>query len=201
MGVLLVLKELETERLLLNPGSNRRDNAPFIRMLTDDGDFRDFSGVDPTETNIMMFENYFEKDSCYYAIFEKDSLEQEMIGYVGIGYQKQHYEVEFYISKSYRNRGYCTEALKMLIDEAFKGNLMWRDGCGKETYLSIREIHATTISSNIPTVRVLEKCGFIKTPEAAFIFRIFIDPETKDVYENDVTEYLLKAPAEDKTVL
>lgn len=35
-------KKIETERLLLVPGSNARDDAHFIHMLRNDGDFRDF---------------------------------------------------------------------------------------------------------------------------------------------------------------
>ena len=42
-------KKIETERLLLIPGSNVRDDAPFIHMLRNDGDFRDFCGIEVFE--------------------------------------------------------------------------------------------------------------------------------------------------------
>lgn len=42
-------KKIETERLLLIPGSNARDDAHFIHMLRNDGDFRDFCGIEYSE--------------------------------------------------------------------------------------------------------------------------------------------------------
>lgn len=38
--------KIETEHLMLIPGNNARDNAPFIHMLKDDGDFRTFCGIE-----------------------------------------------------------------------------------------------------------------------------------------------------------
>lgn len=107
-------RQFTTEHLILLPGKNQRDNDFFKDMLHKDGDFRIYSGVASTEKNIQMFQNYFEvNESCFYAIFEKEHREH-FIGYVGIGYQHQRFEAEFYISRPYRNRGYCTEALKRL---------------------------------------------------------------------------------------
>ncbi|MCM1048530.1 MAG: GNAT family N-acetyltransferase [Clostridiales bacterium] len=184
-------KELKTKRLLLLPGDNERDNAPFLKMLRMDGDFRLFSGVDPMEKNILEFQNYFEKKQCcLYAIFLKDRPE-EMIGYAGISYRKEERtEAEFYISKYYRNNGYCTEALNKVCEEAFQGNLKWRDKKGKEVCPIINKLNATTISTNLAAVRVLEKCGFLKNTEIAFCLQVFIDPDDEDVvYDNEVSEY------------
>lgn len=94
--------------------------------------------------------------SCFYAIFERESLEK-MIGYAGIGYQSQHLEVEFYLSKSYRNRGYCTEALRRLCREAFAGNLNWIDKDGAKSSLIVDKLYATTISGNFSAIKVIEK--------------------------------------------
>ena len=38
-------KDLETDRLFLLPGRDERDNEPFLRMLREEGNFRDFCGV------------------------------------------------------------------------------------------------------------------------------------------------------------
>lgn len=35
---------IETDRLLLRPGKNNTDDEPFITMLREDGDFKDFCG-------------------------------------------------------------------------------------------------------------------------------------------------------------
>ena len=37
-------KMIETDRLLLRPGKNNTDDEPFITMLREDGDFKDFCG-------------------------------------------------------------------------------------------------------------------------------------------------------------
>lgn len=184
-------RQFMTERLLLLPGNNKRDNDTFLEMLRKDGDFRTFSGVEPTEKNILMFWDYLEiNESCFYSIFEKEHPER-MIGYAGISYQHQHFEVEFYLSKSYRNRGYCTEALQRLCLETFGGNLRWRNEEGIKTELSIDKLYATTISNNFPAMRVMEKCGFIKNPEFVMLFQIFIDPDDNTLYENDIAEYVV----------
>lgn len=185
-------RQFMTERLLLLPGNNKRDNDIFLEMLRKDGDFRAFSGVDPTEKYILMFRDYLEiNESCFYSIFEKEYPEK-MIGYVGISYQHQHFEVEFYISKSYRNRGYCTEALQRLCLEAFGGNLRWRNEEGIKTKLSIDKLYATTISDNLSAIKVLEKSGFIKEPNCVMLFQIFIDPDDNTLYENDIAEYVVE---------
>lgn len=36
---------IETERLFLIPGITARDDEPFIQMLRNDGNFRDFCGL------------------------------------------------------------------------------------------------------------------------------------------------------------
>lgn len=185
--------ELETARLILRLGNNQRDNENFLKMLRQDGDFRNFSGVAPTEKNILMFENYFEsQDICCYAIFDKEHIEQGMIGYVGLGIQKQRFEVEFYVSKPYRSRGYCTEALERFIKEVFAGRLLWRNQDGRESELVVDTLYATVIAGNLPAVRVLDKCGFIKNPEIAALFQMLLDTDNNMTYENDIEEYILR---------
>lgn len=153
--------EYETERLVLKPGDNERDNGPFLKMIREDGDFRDFCGLDFSESRLCAFYDYIGFES-YYSIFFKDSPD-EMIGYAGIGYQHERYEVEFYISKPYRNKGYCTEALKKILEATKRGEIRWRKRNGQSVFIKEKEIFASVISTNVPAIRVLEKCGFQKT--------------------------------------
>ncbi|MCM1241837.1 MAG: GNAT family N-acetyltransferase [Roseburia sp.] len=98
-----------------------------------------------------------------------------MIGYAGISYRGQERtEAEFYVSKPYRNHGYCTEALQKVCEEAFLGNLKWRNKEGKEVCPVIDKLYATTISANHAAVKVLEKCGFSKNTEIAFCLQVLI---------------------------
>lgn len=54
-------KKIETEPLLLIPDSNARDDVPFIHMLRNDGDFRDFCGIEFSEKYLAEFKKYFER--------------------------------------------------------------------------------------------------------------------------------------------
>lgn len=184
-----------TERLLLRRGDNSRDNDPFLHMLKADGDFRAFSGAELTDRSLANFENYFEHPgSCYYAVFLKNDAYREMIGYAGFSLHHERIEAEFYISKSHRGNGYCTEALKKLLEEAFKGNLRWKNESEEKIPLLAQTIYATTIDTNAPAVRALEKCGFIKNPDMGVCFQFLIDPETDDTYANTIAEYVLFPP-------
>ena len=184
---------LTTEHLMLCPGENARDNAPFLKMLRGDGDFRIFSGVEPTENNVLEFQNYFEREKCcFYAIFLID-CQEEMIGYVGISYRREERtEAEFYVSKAHRGQGYCTEALHKICEEVSQGNLKWRDETGEQIPIEIDKLYATTISDNLAAVKVLEKCGFVENREMVLVFQIFIDPDDEDkVYDNEISDYVL----------
>lgn len=48
-------REIETKRLKLLPGSNKRDSKPFLKMLREDGNFREFCGVEFSEKNLSEF--------------------------------------------------------------------------------------------------------------------------------------------------
>lgn len=184
-------RQFTTERLLLLPGNNERDNDSFIEMLRQDGDFEIFTGAEPTEKNIRMFHNYLEcKGSCFYTVFEKENP-QKLLGYVGIGYQKQRFEAEFYISKQYRNKGYCSETLKRLCGEAFSENLEWIGRDGEKSKLIVDEIYATVLVENDLAGSVLEKCGFIRNPVVILAVEVYLDAD--DITSaNGVKEYVLK---------
>ncbi len=182
-------KMLETRRLLLRPGSNARDSASFLQMLREDGDFRMFCGVDLSEDRLLSFSDYFERsghDECIYSVFEKDAPER-FIGYVGF-HREERYELEFYISKPYRSRGYCTEAARAAVGQLF-GEGLSVDGAA----LTENRLYSSTIVDNIPAVRVLEKLGFKRnTPEDGPVLLMvgFIDDDG-NFTENSVAEYVL----------
>ena len=45
-------REIETKRLKLLPGVNKRDSKPFLKMLREDGNFQEFCGVEFSEKNL-----------------------------------------------------------------------------------------------------------------------------------------------------
>ncbi|MBB2182800.1 GNAT family N-acetyltransferase [Lachnospiraceae bacterium MD1] len=179
-------KILVTERLILLPGLNTRDSKPFLKMLREDGDFRMFCGVDPTEDRIQRFASYFEeKGNCLFSIYRKE-VSDAFIGYVGVRYQKNRYEVEFYIGKDYRGNGYCIEALSLICSTSMSEGLSMDN-----KKIVFDEIHATTISDNIATIKTLEKCGFVKRDDVVG-FNIYIDPSNNSSFDYKIAEYVLK---------
>ena len=70
-------KKIETERLLLFPGSNARDDAHFIHMLRNDGDFRDFCGIEFSEKYLAEFKNYLERQDMK-SVFIQYFLREQM---------------------------------------------------------------------------------------------------------------------------
>ena len=185
----------ETNRLILRPGDSGRDDKPFLTMLREDGDFRIFCGVDPSEERIQEFAGYFsEKKLCLFSLFRKD-VPDEFIGYAGIGFhQSGRYEAEFYLARKYRGHGYCTEALEAILQILFTEGLSM-DG---ET-ICLNEVYATTIADNEATVRLLESTGFIKSTDVERstegpvpVINLFIDPVDESVVVNPLVEYILR---------
>ena len=163
-----------------------------MTMLRVDGDSRDFFGVDLTEDNLLTLGEYFDcPESCYYTIFRKGGASGEMIGHIGFSYreERKRVEAEFYLSKPYRGKGYCREAMEKLIGEVFSGNLSWQNAQA----ISVQEIHAVTFLSNKAAAKVLEKSGFVKNLSALMLFQLPIDPKT-ETSSDMICDYVIRVP-------
>lgn len=190
-------REMETKNLILRPSLNIRDSESFCYMLKNDGDFRAFCGVDYSDEQLLHFSNYFEvKNSCLYSVFSKE-IPGEFIGYVGLGYQNERFELEFYVAKKYRGNGYCAEASDVFIKELFERGVSM-DG----RLLKLDSIYATTIKDNISAIKTLEKIGFVRRTEGPVPFAsVFVNPAEEVLYTNIINEYVLKKPNLIQTVL
>ena len=74
------------------------------------------------------------------------------IGVVGIGNKPEvdnEIEIAYFVSREYRNQGYITEAANALITWAFQT-------------LKIDSLMAIVEPENLPSQRVVEKCGFTR---------------------------------------
>lgn len=151
-------RKIETKRLNLLPGVNMRDSKPFLKMLREDGDFQGYCGVKFSEKNLSKFATYFERtgqEECIYSIFPKDSIE-EFIGYVGFHRELNgDYEIEFYIAKNYRRKGYCEEACKAVIKQIFGEGLSV-----DYNQITVDRLYVTTLAENTPAIELLKKIGF-----------------------------------------
>ena len=106
-----------------------------------------------------MDEGFFERnkapcyDICiYYSIHLPET--DEMIGYVGFCNDPDHpccNEIEYYIFKHFRQRGYAYEAVSTLIEKLFAGEIVDR---------YVEEIRASVVWKNDPSMNLLWKLGF-----------------------------------------
>ena len=188
---------IQTKRLMLLPGNNARDNSSFLQMLKEDGDFYLFCGVTYSDENLLGFSDYFEREIMF-AIYLRDHPEK-MIGYIGLAERHGRYEVEFYIKKSERRKGYCSEALQALCGSVFSGRIVTETGDGTRVPLTLHEIYATTLEENEPTRKLLERHSFQK-PMEGFIMALYVrvDPITGEEYVNHIVEYVLQRAAFEK---
>lgn len=184
--------KIETERLMLIPGSNVRDNVPFIHMLRSDGNFCDFCGIEFSEKYLAEFSDYFERtghEECIYSIFPKGT--DEFIGYVGFHRERNSdYEIEFYISKLQRRKGYCEEACKAVIELIFSEGLSVDDNV-----LSVQKLYATTLAENIAVNNLLSKLGFkkdIPKDGPVLVMEGFVDEETDEFFGYFVSKYVME---------
>ena len=182
--------KIKTNRLELRPGNNETDNAPFLKMLKEEGDFEFFSGIPYTEEHLGFFDCFFERDFsdyCIYSIY----LEDKFIGYAGFHREDHGYELEFYVSKPYRQNGYAKEACLAVMDKLFDEGISVDGKIIKE-----ERLYATTIIDNIPTKALLEGLGFkdkAKTDDGGVIIATgYINEEDDEFYASLVDTYLIE---------
>lgn len=144
-------KEFATERLVL-------------RSITTK-EWRNFviHAVEANEVLIQfaheLDEGFFERnktpcyDLCvYYSIHLPET--DEMIGYIGFCNNPEYpccNEIEYYIFRHFRRRGYAYEAISALIRKLFAGEIVNRN---------VSEIRASVVWENEPSMNLLRKLGF-----------------------------------------
>lgn len=183
-------KIIETSSLYLIPGKNSRDDEAFIKMLRRDGNFRKFTGLEFKEKHLEEFRNYFERKGnceCIYSIYRKNK--KDFIGYVGF-HKEINFEIEFYISKPERRRGYAKEACIEII------NLFFTEGLSIDNKIIKKgEIYAVTLTDNIATIELLIKLGFkryVSEEGETVTMRIFFDEDVDEILSYCTSTYVLK---------
>ncbi len=79
-----------------------------------------------------------------------DAATHTLIGYISLGDMNRYegyVELEFAIAAEQRSRGYCTEAVRKMLDYGFAD-------------MNAQVMAAWVRSHNLASARVLEKCGF-----------------------------------------
>jgi len=149
---------IETERLILRQfreadaeALNKICNQKYILKWMPDWE----GTVEERRDLIRWFESQYTKANketarIILAVTLKES--KELIGLVGIGNKEEvdnEIEIAYFISEDYCNKGYISEASKAMSQWAFNTLKL-------EYLIAIVEI------DNIPSQRVVEKCGFAK---------------------------------------
>lgn len=142
-------KKLEGDRIYLSP-RNSDDVEKFTEWLND-FQVTDYTG---RSANILTLQGEREylcnsKEEHVMVIVTKD--EDKMIGTVGIekiNFVNRTGTLGVFIGdKNYRDKGYGTEAIKLILEYAFQ-------------YVNLNNIMLEVMSYNDRAIRCYEKCGF-----------------------------------------
>jgi RimJ/RimL family protein N-acetyltransferase len=144
---------LYTERLILRPHSlwdaddlqrliSDRDIASTISELS-----HPYTLEDAIEFLSKREEIYERTGSPHFAITHKDG---DFIGGICLYVNKKHEhgEIGYWIGKPYWGKGFCTEAARAVVKYGFE-------------VLELNRIHATHMTRNPPSGRVMQKIGMI----------------------------------------
>lgn len=163
---------IETQRLVLRK-FQYSDCSDALKNWAGDEKIQSSYGepVYSTESDVIsLLEKYISSysDDNYFrwAIIEKESC--ECIGQIAfflVDCKNNFAEIEYCIGSKYQRIGYATEATKAIIEYGLK----------KAEFHKIQICHR---SNNLPSKRVIEKCGFIF--EGALRDYFFIDGKYYD---------------------
>ena len=140
-------KAMETGRMVLRPGT-REDYDKYIAHVVAADEIYVQYGYEPTEEILEAIREPYAGTMLFSMISKTTG---DMLGYIGI--TEEFDNLEFYTFPDYRNRGYCTEALKVFLQAYL---------CGDLTGTPHDQVYGETIDINEASMRVLEKCGFEK---------------------------------------
>ncbi len=142
-------KKLEGDRIYLSP-RNSDDVEKFTEWLND------FQVTDYTQrsANVMTLQaesEYLNNSKEEYAMVIVTKDEDKMIGTVSIeqiNFINRTGTLGIFIGdKDYRDKGYGTEAIKLILEYAFQ-------------YINLNNVMLTVMSYNDRAKRCYEKCGF-----------------------------------------
>lgn len=151
---------MKTNRIHLRPW--RPDDAETLFRYASDPDVGPRAGWKPHESLLeseAIIATVF-NNATTWAIALNDT--DEAIGAIGYGESCDcalpalpgEQIVGYWVAKPYWNRGFCTEALRLIIDHCFNEEGMQSLICGH-------------FVDNPASGRVMEKCGFVPTGEMA----------------------------------
>ncbi len=145
--------KIESERLLITRFTMDMAEAVHLNSLDEDNrrfvPDEVFETVEEAAETIEFLMNVYDSGEgpLVYPVLLKDGT---YIGYVqAVPVDEEHWEIGYHIGERYTGRGYATEAVK-----AFLPVIMQLLGIGK--------ISGVCLADNKASVKVMERCGFVK---------------------------------------
>lgn len=147
-------QSVETERLVLRR-FKYSDNEAMLRNWIADEKIQSMYS-EPTYTTIeavnellkKYIDSYENSDYYRWAIILKDSDECiGQIAYFLVDTNNNFAEIEYCIGSDFQRRGFATEATKAVIEYGF-------------SKINLHKVQICTKTINIPSQKVIEKCGF-----------------------------------------
>ena len=104
------------------------------------------------------------------------------IGYVGFHREIDDYELEFYIGKEFRRKGFCKEACVEVI------NILFDEGLSVDGNILVEEkLYATTLFYNVAAYSLLENLGF----KSHAIYARGVVMVAQGVYDEESDDFLI----------
>ena len=146
--------EIETERLLLRRFTYE-DTESMMRNWVSDDEVQDMYGEPSYKTPEAvkgLLDKYiggYKSDNYFrWAVIEKESGECiGQIAYFLVDTNNHFGEIEYCIGTAFQKKGYATEATKAVIAYGFEK-------------INFHKVQICVRPSNLPSKRVIEKCGF-----------------------------------------
>lgn len=142
--------EIRTERLSIKP-YKKEDRDRIVYLLTDETISKTF--MIPSYNKLEQYQDLADKLISFSDINDHNHLEYGiylndlLIGMVNdCGIEHNKIEIGYMVDPNYQNKGYCTEAVKCVLNEL------------KE--MGFKKVLAGYFVSNVASYRVMEKCGF-----------------------------------------
>jgi RimJ/RimL family protein N-acetyltransferase len=147
---------METERILLRPW--QESDAETLFKYASDPDVGPRAGWPPhqsVEESLEIIRTVFSAEGMWAVIWKETDCPIGCVGYLpasasNLKIAENQAEVGYWIARPFWGKGFCTEALQLVIDYCFneKGfTVLWGD----------------YFPSNPASGRVMEKCGFVDT--------------------------------------
>ncbi len=142
------MNEIKLDRIYLMPMS-REDWDDYADHVIEADEIYIQYGLSPTEELLQAIREEM-PGQFFYSVYLNDK--ETMVGYAAISPNLG--DVEYYIFKEYRGKGFGTEAVIGISQAYLNGTLTGN----KE-----ERLFGQILSENLASARVLEKAGFIKT--------------------------------------